>query len=41
MNSAHITKRDGVIFIHIANQANLKASIEAFSFDELPDVLNR
>jgi len=38
---AHITKRDGIEFLDIANQANLKASIEVFSFNELPDVLIR
>ena len=38
---AHITKKDGVEFLHIANQANLKASIEVFPFDELSDVLIR
>jgi len=38
---AHITKRDGVEFLDIANQANLKTSIEVFPFDELPDVLIR
>lgn len=36
---AHITKRDGVEFLDIANQANLKAPIEVFSFDDLPEVL--
>lgn len=36
---AHITKRDGIEFLDIANQIHLKASIEVFSFDELPDVL--
>jgi propanol-preferring alcohol dehydrogenase len=36
---AHITKKDGVEFLHIANQANLTAPIEVFPFDELSDVL--
>jgi propanol-preferring alcohol dehydrogenase len=38
---AHITRRDGVEFLDIANQANLKASIEVFPFDELPEALIR
>jgi propanol-preferring alcohol dehydrogenase len=38
---AHITKKDGVEFLHIANQTNLKASIEVFPFDELSDALIR
>ncbi|MFO8164381.1 MAG: zinc-binding alcohol dehydrogenase family protein [Thermodesulfobacteriota bacterium] len=38
---AHITKRDGIEFLDIANQANLKASIEVFPFNELPDALIR
>jgi len=38
---AHITKKDGVEFLDIANQTNLKASIEVFPFDELSDVLIR
>ncbi|MCD6265754.1 MAG: zinc-dependent alcohol dehydrogenase family protein [Deltaproteobacteria bacterium] len=38
---AHITKEDGVEFLDIANQANLKAPIEVFPFDELPEVLIR
>jgi len=36
---AHITKRDGVEFLDIANQANLKTPIEVFPFDELSEVL--
>ena len=36
---AHITKRDGVEFLDIANQANFKAPIEVFPFDDLPEVL--
>ena len=36
---AHITKRDAVEFLDIANQENLKAPIEIFPFDELPEVL--
>jgi alcohol dehydrogenase, propanol-preferring len=38
---AHITKRDGIEFLDIANQVNLKASIEVFPFNELPDALIR
>jgi len=38
---AHITKKHGIEFLHIANQANLKASIEDFPFDEPPEVLVR
>jgi propanol-preferring alcohol dehydrogenase len=38
---AHITKKDGVEFLNIANQANLKAPIEVFPFDELSDILIR
>ncbi len=36
---AHITRRDGLEFLDIANQANLKSSIEIFPFDELLDAL--
>jgi propanol-preferring alcohol dehydrogenase len=36
---AHITKRDGIEFLDIANQIDLNASMEVFPFDELPDVL--
>jgi len=36
---AHITKRDGVEFLDIADQANFKTSVEVFPFDEIPDAL--
>jgi propanol-preferring alcohol dehydrogenase len=36
---AHITKKDGDEFLHIAEDMNLKAFIEVYPFDELPDVL--
>jgi propanol-preferring alcohol dehydrogenase len=36
---AHITKRDGIEFMNIAEQANLKTSIEVFPFEYLQEVL--
>jgi len=38
---AHITKRDGVEFLDIAERADLKTSIEVFPFDAVPEVLIR
>ena len=38
---AHITKRDGVDFLDLANRINLKSSIQIFPFDELLDVMIR
>jgi propanol-preferring alcohol dehydrogenase len=36
---AHITRRDGIEFLNIADSANLKAPIEVFPFNDLQEVL--
>jgi len=36
---AHISRKDGVEFLQLANDINMKASIEVFPFDNLPEVL--
>jgi propanol-preferring alcohol dehydrogenase len=36
---AHISRKDGVEFLQIANDINIKTSINVFSFDDLPEVL--
>ena len=36
---AHITKKDGVDFLDLANRINLKSPIQVFPFDELLDVM--
>jgi len=36
---AHITKKDGVDFLDLANRINLKSPIQVFPFDDLPEVL--
>jgi propanol-preferring alcohol dehydrogenase len=36
---AHISRKDGVEFLQIANDINIKSSIEIFPFDDLPEVL--
>jgi len=38
---AHITRRDGIEFLNIADQVNLKASVEVFPFEELQEVFIR
>lgn len=36
---AHISRKDGIEFLQLANDINMKASIEVFPFDDLPEVL--
>jgi len=36
---AHISRKDGVEFLQIANDINIKTSIEVFPFENLPEVL--
>jgi len=38
---AHITRRDGVEFLDIADQVNFKASVEVFPFEALQEVFIR
>jgi len=38
---AHIARKDCVEFLQLTNEINLKASIEVFPFENLPEVLIR
>ena len=38
---AHITRKDAVEFLQLANKINLKAPIEVFPFEDLPEALIR
>jgi propanol-preferring alcohol dehydrogenase len=38
---AHISRKDGVEFLQIANDIKIKTSIDVFSFEDLPEVLIR
>jgi propanol-preferring alcohol dehydrogenase len=38
---AHISRKDGVEFLQIANDINIKTSVDVFPFDDLPEVLIR
>jgi propanol-preferring alcohol dehydrogenase len=38
---AHITRKDCIEFLHIANEIDLKTSIEVFPFEDLPEALIR
>ncbi len=36
---AHISRKDGIEFLQLANDMDMKTSIEVFPFDDLPEVL--
>ena len=38
---AHITRKDCIEFLHIANEIDLTASIDIFPFEDLPEALIR
>jgi propanol-preferring alcohol dehydrogenase len=38
---AHISRKDGIEFLQIANDIKIKTSIDVFPFDDLPEVLIR
>ena len=38
---ANISRKDGIEFLKIAEEINIKTKLETFDFDELPEILIR